>query len=126
MSKSSKSVFNIAGVFRALGYSIAGLKAALINERAFRQEVVLFLVLAPLGAWLGNDWIERILLVGVLFIVLIVELLNSAIETVVDRISTKKSELSGRAKDIGSAAVFLSITLVILVWSWILVPPLLK
>lgn len=125
MTKSSKSVFNIAGVFRALGYSLAGLKAALVHERAFRQEAVLFLILAPLGAWLGGSWIEKTLLVAVLFVVLIVELLNSAIETVVDRIGTEQNELSGRAKDIGSAAVFLSITLVILVWSWILIPPLL-
>ncbi len=125
MTKSSKSVFNIAGVFRALGYSMAGLKAALVHERAFRQEAVLFLILAPLGAWLGGSWIEKTLLVAVLFVVLIVELLNSAIETVVDRIGTEQNELSGRAKDIGSAAVFLSITLVILVWSWILIPPLL-
>ncbi len=125
MTKPSKSVFNIAGVFRALGYSMAGLKAALVHERAFRQEAVLFLILAPLGAWLGGSWIEKTLLVAVLFVVLIVELLNSAIETVVDRIGTEQNELSGRAKDIGSAAVFLSITLVILVWSWILIPPLL-
>jgi diacylglycerol kinase (ATP) len=125
MTKPSKSVFNIAGVFRALGYSLAGLKAALVHERAFRQEAVLFLILAPLGAWLGGSWIEKTLLVAVLFVVLIVELLNSAIETVVDRIGTEQNELSGRAKDIGSAAVFLSITLVILVWSWILIPPLL-
>lgn len=125
MTKSSKSVFNIAGVFRALGYSMAGLKAALVHERAFRQEAVLFLILAPLGAWLGGSWIEKTLLVAVLFVVLIIELLNSAIETIVDRIGTEQNELSGRAKDIGSAAVFLSITLVILVWSWILIPPLL-
>lgn len=125
MTKSSKSVFNIAGVFRALGYSMAGLKAALVHERAFRQEAILFLVLAPLGAWLGDSWIDKTLLVAVLFVVLIVELLNSAIEAVVDRISTEQNELSGRAKDIGSAAVFLSITLVVLVWSWILIPPLL-
>lgn len=125
MTKSSKSVFNIVGVFRALGYSMAGLKAALIYERAFRQEAILFLILAPLGAWLGDTWVEKTLLVAVLFVVLIVELLNSAIEAVVDRISTEQNELSGRAKDIGSAAVFLSITLVVLVWSWILIPPLL-
>ena len=125
MTKSSKSVFNIVGVFRALGYSMAGLKAAMVHERAFRQEAILFLILAPLGAWLGGSWIEKGLLVGVLFIVLIVELLNSAIETVIDRISTEQNELSGRAKDYGSAAVLFAVTLVILVWSWILIPPLL-
>lgn len=125
MTKSSKSVFNIVGVFRALGYSMAGFKAALVHERAFRQEAILFLILAPLGALLGDSWIDKTFLVAVLFVVLIVELLNSAIEAVVDRISTEQNELSGRAKDIGSAAVFLSITLVVLVWSWILIPPLL-
>ena len=122
MAKPSKSVFNIVGIFRALVYSIAGLKAALIHERAFRQEVFLFVPLAPLAFYLGNTWVEKVLLIGVLFIVLIVELINSALETTIDRIGTGKNKLSGRAKDIGSAAVLLSIVLFFVVWGGILLP----
>ena len=122
MSKSTTSIFNIAGVFRALGYSISGLRAAFKNERAFRQEVVLFIILAPLAYWLGETVIERSLLIGVLLLVMVVELFNSAIESIVDRIGSERHELSGRAKDMGSSAVLLSITLVIVVWSMILIP----
>jgi len=104
----------------AARYSIAGLHAALRKEAAFRQEVILFVVMTPIGVWLGRNGIERSLLIGSLLLVLIVELLNSAIEATVDRVSKKHHKLSGRAKDMGSAAVILSIALVITTWALIL------
>ena len=107
-------------VVRAAGYSLAGFKAALKHEAAFRQEVALFVILAPLGFWLGRNGIERSLLIGSLVLVLIVELLNSAVEAVVDRIGSEKHELSGRAKDMGSAAVLLALLLVVVVWTLVL------
>ena len=112
-------ITDIRRLIRAAFYSLAGVKAAL-NETAFRQEIILFVILAPLGAWLGQSGIERALLVGSLFIVLVVELLNSAIETTVDRISKKRNKLAGRAKDMASAAVLISIIFVIVVWALIL------
>lgn len=110
----------IARVIAAAGYSYAGLCLALNSEPAFRQEFVLFLILAPLGLWLGETATERILLIGVLVLVLIVELLNTAVEAVVDRVSSDFHELSRQAKDLGSAAVFMSLGLVLLTWSLIL------
>lgn len=117
---SSNGLFDLRRVWRAACYSFAGLKAALVNEAAFRQELALCVILAPLGLWLGRDGVERSLLVGSLMLVLIAELLNSAIETVVNRIGNEPHELSGRAKDIASAAVFLSLLLVALVWVLVL------
>ena len=117
---SPKGLFDLRRVWRAAGYSVSGLKAALENEAAFRQEMALFVVLAPLGLWLGRDNVERSLLVGSLMLVLIVELLNSAVEAAVNRIGNEPHELSGRAKDIASAAVFLSLLLVALVWVLVL------
>ena len=114
------SMIDAGRIVRATGYSFAGLRTALRREAAFRQEVILFVVLAPLGSWLGRNGIERALLVGSLVIVLIVELLNSALEAAVDRISKKAHKLSGRAKDMGSAAVYLSLALVILTWAFVL------
>src|SRR6056297_1389788 len=90
-------------------YSIKGLHAAFRNEAAFRQELGLCLVLVPLALWLGQTPVEWILLVGSCVLVLIVELINSAIESVVDRIGMERHELSGRAKDIGSAAVMMAL-----------------
>lgn len=115
-----RSMGDIRRIIRAAGYSIAGLRAAINKESAFRQELILFAILAPLGFWLGENGIERVLLIGSLMIVLIVELLNSAIEAAIDRISRKRHKLSGRAKDMGSAAVYLSLILVILTWALIL------
>jgi diacylglycerol kinase (ATP) len=109
-------------VARAGSYSMKGLGAALRKEAAFRQEFVLFVLLAPLGFWLGADGVERSLLVGSLVLVLIVELLNSAVEAVVDRVSKERHKLSGRAKDMGSAAVLLALLLVFFVWGAILLP----
>ncbi|MCL7942113.1 diacylglycerol kinase [Halomonas sp. ATCH28] len=97
-------------------YSLKGLSAAFRNEAAFRQELGICVVLLPLAWWIGQGPVEWILLVGSCLLVLIVELLNSAIENVVDRIGTEHHELSGRAKDIGSAAVMLSLILVGLTW----------
>ena len=113
-------LFDLRRVWRAAGYSAAGLAAALRNETAFRQELALFVVLAPLGVWLGHDGVERALLVGSLVLVLIVELLNSAIEAAVNRVGREPHELSGRAKDLGSAAVFVSLLLVVSVWVLVL------
>lgn len=107
----------IRRLLAATGYSLAGLRAAWRHEAAFRQEVVLALVLAPLAFWLGQTSLQRLLLLGSCLLVLIVELLNSAIEAVVDRIGPELHELSGRAKDLGSAAVFLSLLLAAAAWA---------
>ncbi|MGD9661021.1 MAG: diacylglycerol kinase [Porticoccaceae bacterium] len=104
----------------ALTYSVKGLKACYIHEEAFRLEVALSVVLIPLGLWLGSDGVERALLVGSVMLILIVELLNSAVEAAIDRIGLEHAELSGRAKDLGSAAVLLSVTLLVLVWGLLL------
>lgn len=114
---------NLAGfarIYAALFNSLAGFKSAWENEAAFRQECLLFVAGIPLGLWLGRTGVERALLIGVLFNVLIVELLNSAVEATVDRIGFERHELSGRAKDIGSAAVFLSLSLAAVVWLLVL------
>ncbi|WGE70092.1 diacylglycerol kinase [Actinobacillus equuli subsp. haemolyticus] len=108
-------------VIRAAGYSMKGLKAAYINEPAFRQEIWCSIALIPLAFWLGSDVIEKILLLGTVFLVLITELLNSAIESVVDRIGSDFHELSGRAKDIGSAAVFMAMVLLTITWLLIII-----
>ncbi len=120
MRKMVRSAGDIGRIVRAGSYSFSGLRAAIRKEAAFRQEVILAAVLAPLGAWLGRTGIERLLLIGSLVLVLIVELLNSAVEATVDRIGKKHHKLSGRAKDMGSAAVYLSILLAILTWALVL------
>ncbi|UKH18324.1 diacylglycerol kinase [Actinobacillus pleuropneumoniae] len=112
---------NFQRVVRAAGYSLKGLKAAYIHEAAFRQEVWLSIILIPLALFLGNNVIEKILLVGSVFLVLVAELLNSAVESVVDRIGSEFHELSGRAKDIGSAAVFMAMVLLAITWLLILI-----
>ncbi|HLE94019.1 MAG TPA: diacylglycerol kinase [Sulfuricaulis sp.] len=117
---SPRGLFDLRRVWRAAGYSAAGLKAALKFEPAFRQEIALFIVLAPLGFWLGRDGVERALLIVSLLLMLVVELLNSAIETAVNRMSEQPHALSGRAKDLASAAVFVSMLLVMLVWTLVL------
>ena len=107
-------------ILNAARYSWAGLKAAAIHEAAFRQELLLFVILAPVGMWLGRSGAQRALLVGSLLLVLIVELLNSAIECVVDRIGDEHHDMAGRAKDIGSAAVLVSLVTVVVVWALVL------
>lgn len=110
----------LARVWNALFYSIDGLKAAIRHEDAFRQELLLTLVCIPLALWLEPDAIGRALMIAVLFLVLIVELINSAIEAVVDRVSLESHHLAKRAKDIGSAAVLLSLINVVVVWGVVL------
>lgn len=97
-----------------------GFLGALQSEAAFRQEVMLAAVLLPAGAWLGRTGVEKALLVGSMLFVLIVELLNTGIETVVDRIGLERHELSGLAKDVGSTAVLLSFALLIVTWGFVL------
>jgi diacylglycerol kinase (ATP) len=109
-------------IINAFGYSLKGFRACFRHEEAFRQEIFVLIPLLPLGVWLGNDGVERALLVGSLLIVPLTELLNSAIEAVVDRIGQERHTLSGRAKDIGSAAVFLSIALALSAWFLVLLP----
>jgi diacylglycerol kinase (ATP) len=108
--------------WQAFLWSLKGLKAAWQVESSFRLEVYLCAVLIPLGFYLGQTPVERFLLVSVLLLVLIVEVLNSAIEAVVDRWGAEHHELAGRAKDMGSAAVFLSDVNVLLCWTLILWP----
>jgi diacylglycerol kinase (ATP) len=103
-------------VLNATHYSLAGLAAAVRHEDAFRQELILVVLLTPLALWLGSTGVERALLIGSLIIVLIVELLNSAVEATVDRISFENHRLAKRAKDIGSAAVMLSLLNAGVVW----------
>lgn len=107
-------------LLNAMGYSWAGLRAAYKHESAFRQEFWLGLILVPLGFYLGDTAIERVLMVGSLLLVLIVELLNSAIEASVDRISLEHHLLIKRAKDMGSAAVLLSLLNVVMTWALLL------
>ncbi len=109
-----------ARLWRAAGHSWRGLRAAFRHEAAFRQEVGLLLVVVPLALWLGESGVERTLLIGSWLLVMVAELLNSAIEAVVDRIGPERHELSGRAKDIASAAVFVALANAALVW--LLVP----
>ena len=103
-------------VVRATGYSLEGLRAAYRHESAFRQEFWLAMVLLPLALWVGRSWVETALLAGSVLLVLIVELLNSAVESAIDRISLDTHDLSKRAKDIGSAAVFLALLLCAGIW----------
>jgi diacylglycerol kinase (ATP) len=119
MSKPSKTGLN--RVIDAFGYSMKGLSATWKFEAAFRQEVALALILVPSAFWLARTYIELILLIASVFWVLMAELANSSIEAVVDRTGSEHHELSGRAKDIGSALVFVSLVLLTLVWSIIAV-----
>lgn len=107
-------------LINATRYSTAGLGAALRHEDAFRQEVIAAIVLIPLAVWLGNSGTERALLACSVLAVLIVELLNSAVEATVDRISLENHQLAKRAKDIGSAAVMLALGNALLTWLLVL------
>jgi diacylglycerol kinase (ATP) len=113
------------GVWRAFCWSLQGLRIAWRVESSFRLEVCAFVVLAPLGFWLGQDGVERALLVGSMLLVMSAELLNSAIEALIDRYGAEHHELAGRAKDMGSAAVFLLLMNVLLCWGLLLIPRLL-
>ena len=110
----------VTRIINATGYSMKGLKSAWINEAAFRQELMLILLLMPLAFWIGDTLEQILLLVCISWLVVIVEVLNSAVEAVVDRIGSEHHELSGRAKDMGSAAVSLAIVLALFVWGTVL------
>ena len=107
-------------IYLAAQYSARGLTATFQHEEAFRQEVYLSLVLIPLAFYLGENAVQIALMIGSVLLVMIVEIFNSAIEAVVDRIGTERHELSGRAKDMGSAAVFVAFINVVVVWGLIL------
>ena len=109
-------------IFKATQWSMQGLRAAWLHESSFRLEVYLFVVLAPLAWWLGETAVERILLIGSMLLVLSIELLNSAVEAVIERYGAEHHELAGRAKDMGSAAVFVLMMNVLLCWGLILGP----
>lgn len=120
MKKLLESLTDGGRITRAFGFSLAGLRAAYRKESAFRQELILTIVLVPLGLWLGQNGVERTLLIGSILLVLIVELLNSAIEATVDRGGKDWDKLAGRAKDMGSAAVLIALLLLGLTWGFIL------
>ncbi len=107
----------------AIGWSLAGFRTTLRDEAAFRQELCLVLIAIPLAIYLGGNAFEKVLMIGSLILVLIVELLNTAIEAAIDRIGVEQHPLSGKAKDAGSAAVMLSILNVIFVWAFLLFSP---
>lgn len=111
----------IKRVFKATGYSIQGLKAAFKHEAAIRQELGLLLIAIMFLCWLDVTVLERVIMLSSVVLVLIVELINSAIEAVVDRIGVEHHELSGRAKDIGSSAVFVALVLAGFIWLTIIV-----
>ncbi len=113
----TKNPQGITRIIKAAKYSYQGVKAAFCGEAAFREEVISCLILIPLAMWLDVTGIERLLMILSLLFVLVVELLNSAVEAVVDRIGTEQHPLSGQAKDMGSAAVLLSIVMAIAVWA---------
>ena len=116
MTNPHKGRTGLDRVIRAAGYSVAGLQSAYRGESAFRQEFWLAAVLVPLAFWVGRGWIEIALLQASVLLVLIVELLNSGIEAAIDRVSFEMHDLSKRAKDLASAAVFLSLVLCGGVW----------
>jgi len=107
-------------VLRALGASLRGLAGAFRDEAAFRQELAFAAVVVPLGLWLGHSGVERALLIAPVLLILVVELVNSAIEATVDRIGFERHALAGLAKDIGSAAVLMSFVLLTAVWLLVL------
>ncbi|MBE9515439.1 MAG: diacylglycerol kinase [Proteobacteria bacterium] len=122
MTKSVNSVLNVGRIFRALGYSWQGLRAAFQHEAAFRQELMACVLLVPLALYLGATLFERALLIASLLLVLVVEILNSAIEALVDWRDEAPHPMAGRAKDMGSAAVLLAMIITVLVWVGVLLP----
>ncbi|WP_449446368.1 diacylglycerol kinase [Thermomonas brevis] len=111
-----------AGVMRAAKWSLLGLRAAWLHESSFRLEVCMFVVLGPLGWHLGATGVERVLLIGSCLLVMAMELMNSSMEAVIERYGAEHHELAGRAKDMGSAAVFVLMVNVVLVWALLLLP----
>ncbi len=120
MESPFKGKTGLRRLINAFGYSLAGLSAAYKNEDAFRQEVKLAIVLIPLALYLGDSAIQRALMIASVLLVVIVELLNSSVEATVDRISLDHHLLAKRAKDIGSAAVLMSLINLAVVWGLIL------
>ena len=120
MSNPFKGRKGLDRLIRATGYSISGLKAAYLGESAFRQETWLAAVLVPAAFFVGRSWLEIAILVASVLLVMIVELLNSAIESAIDRISFELHDLSKRAKDIASAAVLLSLVLLLVTWGCVI------
>ncbi|MGW8270862.1 MAG: diacylglycerol kinase [Burkholderiales bacterium] len=120
MTNSPKGATGLQRIINATRYSLAGLREAARREEAFRQEILLTVVLTPVALWLGDTGAERALLVASLFVVLIVELINSAIEATQDRISLETHPLAKNAKDFGSAAVMLALVNSALVWLLVL------
>ncbi len=118
MAKPGKT--GISRIIDATGYSMKGLKAAWIHEAAFRQELFLFIVGVPVAYWLAENKTDFLWLILPLFLIILSELVNSALEAVVDRIGHEHHELSGRAKDIGSALVFVCLVLLAVIWGVIL------
>jgi diacylglycerol kinase (ATP) len=106
----------LARLWNAFGWSLAGLGSAVRHEEAFRQELIMAAILLPVGLWVGKGGTEKALLCSSVLLVLITELLNSGIESVVDRVSSEHHPLSGRAKDLGSAAVFIALINMVIVW----------
>jgi diacylglycerol kinase (ATP) len=122
MLEPRKGATGLRRILNATRFSLEGVAAAARHETAFRQELLLAAVLVPLGLWLGADGVERALLAGSVLMVLVVELLNSAVEAVVDRASPEHHELAKRAKDYGSAAVMVALAVTGLVWVLLLLP----
>jgi diacylglycerol kinase (ATP) len=116
MANNTKKNTGLRRLLKATGYSWQGFVAAWRSEAAFRQELLLTAVLIPLGIWLGRSGVERALLAGSCLVVLLSELLNSAIEAIVDRQGEEYHPLAGAAKDMGSSAVFVSLLLLALTW----------
>jgi diacylglycerol kinase (ATP) len=121
MKSPFKGKTGIKRLANAFTYSVAGTLAAFKHEDAFRQEVILSIILIPLAIYLGQTAIEQALMIASILLIIIVELLNSSVEVTVDRISVKRHKLSKRAKDIGSAAVFFSLVNASVIWFLILV-----
>lgn len=117
MSNPHKGRTGLDRIRHAAGYSIEGMVGAYRHESAFRQETWLAVLLVPLAFWIGRSWVEVALLAGSVLLVMVVELLNSAVEAAVDRISLELHDLAKRAKDYGSAAVFIALTLCGCVWA---------
>jgi diacylglycerol kinase (ATP) len=115
-----RTVLDIVSLFRAARYAMLGVWAAARHQVAFRRELILAAVLVPIGVWLGDGGVERALLLGSVALVLIVELVNSAVETAVDRIGLAQHELSGMAKDLAAAAVCMSLINWAVVWGFVL------
>lgn len=116
MESPYKGKTGLRRLLNAFGYSMAGFKAAFKNEDAFRQEVMMAVILLPLAVYLGKTGMQTALMIACVLLVMIVELLNSSIEATVDRISLENHQLAKRAKDIGSAAVLLSLVNLVVVW----------